>query len=172
LECHSLKRLLDQFFGIRKTSGHQSTMDVVESVVIHPELFCIINYILQVGWNAREESASFRHTERSSCLQGGLSWAEIDTGHLAIWVLIRCYRQRESVAEAVSSYRNPWPRFQFRFRCQGRAWGLLEVPDVVFYTSNCTCDAGGLCKMFSNCLLQTDPTDSYPIDLVRAVQRQ
>jgi len=86
--------LLDQLFGVSETSGHQSTMDVVKSVVIHPELFCIINDVLQVRRNAGGKSASSQHTKRVGCLQGGLSRAKIDTGYLAIGVLIRCCCQK------------------------------------------------------------------------------
>jgi hypothetical protein len=52
-----LKRLLYELLGICETSGHESGMDVVEPVIVHPELFRIIDYVFQIRWHTAKTLA-------------------------------------------------------------------------------------------------------------------
>lgn len=47
-----LKCLLDEFLGICEASGHKSAMYVIEPVVVHPELFRIIDDVFQIRRHA------------------------------------------------------------------------------------------------------------------------
>lgn len=51
-QMYLLKHLLYESLWICETSGHESAVNVVEPMVVHPELFRIVYNVLQVWWNA------------------------------------------------------------------------------------------------------------------------
>lgn len=78
---------------VSKATCHESSMNQVEFLSVHPRIFRVINDELRVRWNTTGTSQSsvlYHPFYILMSLQIRLAWAQINASHLTLRILIGC----------------------------------------------------------------------------------